>query len=38
MLIVHHLEAEGYNWTVEQIHNMHKNDNGYAVITYITIT
>jgi len=21
MLIVHHLEAEGPNWTVEQIHN-----------------
>jgi N-acetylmuramoyl-L-alanine amidase len=28
MLIVHHLEAEGVNWTVEPIHNIHKNENG----------
>ena len=34
MLIVHHLEAEGVNWTVEQIHNMHKNENGWAGIGY----
>ncbi|WP_160684654.1 peptidoglycan recognition family protein [Clostridium sp. C2-6-12] len=34
MLIVHHLEAEGSNWTVEQIHNMHKNENGWAGIGY----
>ncbi len=34
MLIVHHLEAEGANWTVEQIHNMHKNENGWAGIGY----
>ncbi|WP_238917273.1 N-acetylmuramoyl-L-alanine amidase [Clostridium sp. YIM B02555] len=34
MLIVHHLEAEGINWTVEQIHNMHKNENGWAGIGY----
>ncbi|MFT8352816.1 N-acetylmuramoyl-L-alanine amidase [Clostridium saccharoperbutylacetonicum] len=34
MLIVHHLEAEGPNWTVETIHNMHKNENGWAGIGY----
>lgn len=34
MLIVHHLEAEGINWTVEAIHNMHKNENGWAGIGY----
>ena len=34
MLIVHHLEAEGVNWTVEQIHQMHKNENGWAGIGY----
>lgn len=34
MLIVHHLEAEGVNWTVETIHNMHKNENGWAGIGY----
>lgn len=34
MFIVHHLEAEGVNWTVEQIHNMHKNENGWAGIGY----
>ena len=34
MLIVHHLEAEGTNWTVETIHNMHKNENGWAGIGY----
>ena len=32
--IVHHLEAEGDNWTVETIHNMHKNENGWAGIGY----
>ena len=26
MLIVHHLEAEGPNWTVEQIHHMHQTE------------
>ncbi|MDD3225815.1 MAG: peptidoglycan recognition family protein [Clostridium sp.] len=34
MLIVHHLEAEGPNWTVEAIHTMHKNENGWAGIGY----
>ncbi|MFT8348695.1 peptidoglycan recognition family protein [Clostridium saccharoperbutylacetonicum] len=34
MLIVHHLEAEGVNWTVEAIHEMHKNENGWAGIGY----
>jgi hypothetical protein len=34
MLIVHHLEAEGTNWTIETIHNMHKNENGWAGIGY----
>ena len=34
ILIVHHLEAEGINWTVEQIHNMHVNDNGWSAIGY----
>ncbi|NFO39597.1 N-acetylmuramoyl-L-alanine amidase [Clostridium botulinum] len=34
MLIVHHLEAEGANWTVETIHNMHRNENGWAGIGY----
>lgn len=34
MLIVHHLEAEGTNWTVEAIHNMHKRENGWAGIGY----
>lgn len=34
MLIVHHLEAEGSNWTVQAIHNMHKNENGWAGIGY----
>ncbi|WP_080443893.1 peptidoglycan recognition protein family protein [Clostridium botulinum] len=33
-LIVHHIEAEGVNWTVETIHNMHKNENGWAGIGY----
>lgn len=34
MLIAHHLEAEGPNWTVEMIHAMHKNENGWAGIGY----
>lgn len=34
MLIVHHLEAEGNNWTVQAIHDMHKNENGWAGIGY----
>jgi len=25
-LVVHHLEAEGSNWTVEKIHNMHQTE------------
>ncbi|NFA44009.1 N-acetylmuramoyl-L-alanine amidase [Clostridium botulinum] len=33
-LIVHHLEAEGVNWTIQFIHNMHKNENGWAGIGY----
>lgn len=32
--IVHHLEAEGPNWTVGQIHNMHINEHGWAGIGY----
>lgn len=34
IIIVHHLEAEGPNWTVEAIHAMHKNENGWAGIGY----
>ena len=34
MLIVHHLEAEGNNWTVQAIDNMHKAENGWAGIGY----
>jgi N-acetylmuramoyl-L-alanine amidase len=34
MLIVHHLEAEGPNWTVEAIHEMHRRENGWAGIGY----
>lgn len=34
MLIVHHIEAEGSNWTVQAIHNMHRNENGWAAIGY----
>lgn len=33
-LIVHHIEAEGPNWTVQMIHNMHRNDNGWSAIGY----
>lgn len=32
--IVHHIEAEGSMWTVQAIHNMHVNDNGWAAIGY----
>ena len=34
MLIVHHLEAEGPNWTVDMIHNMHITERGWAGIGY----
>ncbi|WP_244832946.1 peptidoglycan recognition family protein [Clostridium sp. BJN0001] len=34
MLIVHHIDAEGPVWTVQAIHNMHKNQNGWAGIGY----
>ena len=34
MLIVHHLEAEGINWTVDMIHQMHINERGWAGIGY----
>ena len=34
MLIVHHIEVEGSNWTVQAIHNMHRRDNGWAAIGY----
>lgn len=34
ILIVHHLEAEGLNWTIDKIHNMHKNEKGWAGIGY----
>lgn len=34
MIIVHHLEAEGANWTVETIHNMHQVERGWAGIGY----
>lgn len=34
MLIVHHLEAEGSNWTVEDIHRMHIVENGWSGIGY----
>lgn len=34
MLIVHHIEAEGTNWTVQNIHNMHINENGWSAIGY----
>ena len=34
MIIVHHLEAEGINWTVEQIHNMHIVERGWSGIGY----
>ena len=33
-LVVHHIEAEGSNWTVEFINNMHKRDNGWSGIGY----
>lgn len=32
--IVHHLEAEGPNWTVQMIHQMHINERGWAGIGY----
>ena len=34
MLIDHHLEAEGINWTVQQIHTMHVCERGWAGIGY----
>lgn len=34
MLIAHHLEAEGPNWTIKTIHNMHKIENGWAGAGY----
>jgi hypothetical protein len=34
MSIVHHLEAEGANWTVDMIHNMHITERGWAGIGY----
>ena len=36
MIIVHHLEAEGPNWTVENINEMHRTDPkfGFAAIGY----
>ena len=34
MTIVHHIDAEGVTWTVQAIHNMHKNQNGWAGIAY----
>ena len=34
IIIVHHLEAEGSTWTVEQIHQMHQTENGWAGIGY----
>lgn len=33
-IVVHHIEAEGPTWTVQQIHNMHKNENGWSGIGY----
>lgn len=34
IIIDHHLEAEGVNWTVEMIHNMHRVERGWAGIGY----
>nr|DAV95491.1 MAG TPA: endodeoxyribonuclease I [Caudoviricetes sp.] len=34
MLIVHHIEAEGSNWTVQKLHDMHINENGWSAIGY----
>lgn len=33
-IIIHHLEAEGVNWTVEQINTMHVCERGWAGIGY----
>lgn len=33
-LVVHHIEAEGSNWTVEFLNNMHMKENGWAGIGY----
>lgn len=33
-LVVHHLEAEGSNWTVEFVHNMHIREHGWNGIGY----
>ena len=34
MIIVHHLEAEGKNWTVGNIHDMHIREHGWSGIAY----
>ena len=34
MIIVHHLEAEGPTWTVQQIHDMHIREHGWSGIGY----
>ena len=34
IVIVHHLEAEGMYWTVENINDMHRNENGWSAIGY----
>ncbi|MGG7149694.1 peptidoglycan recognition protein family protein [Clostridium neonatale] len=34
MLIVHHIEAEGSNWTVQKLHDMHVKENGWSAIGY----
>ena len=34
MLIVHHIEAEGSNWTIQMINDMHINENGWSMIGY----
>ena len=33
-IVVHHIEAEGSNWTVQTIHNMHIKENGWNGIGY----
>lgn len=34
MLIIHHIEAEGSNWTVQKLHDMHVKENGWSAIGY----